>query len=227
MRISMPSRSESQLIAWIRKTRGAVSHADRELVGHTARHAGITRALADLRRFGVPTRLDFRWSADGSGVIEDEPRTVHIHRRMLAADRAPATVLALSHRTAAIDMASVIRHEIGHALFFLDPRVARTVRFTRLFGDPRRSYRVGAVADEVERRFTRHGGLANPRYRRAISLYAATHPYEAFAEAVRIALTTAGDDAAIAAWVGDRALAPIVEDQIQFAAAWLRSYKTV
>jgi hypothetical protein len=219
------NRAESQLVRWIRATRGPIASEDAHLVGRAARHAGIARAVRDLRRMGVRTRLDFVWSADGSGVIEDTPRIVHIHRGMLVADRAPAGVLALSHRTAAIDMASVVRHEIGHALFFLDPRVATAREFVRLFGDARRAYRVGAVADEVERRFTRHGGLANPRYRRAISLYAATHPYEAFAEAVRLALAHAGDPAAIAAWVRDHDLASVVDDQIRFAAGWLREYR--
>jgi hypothetical protein len=194
-------------------------------IGEPARHAGIEQALAELRGFGVPTRLRPVWSADGSGVLEEDPRTIHIHRGKLLADRAPAAVLAASDRTAAIDMASVVRHEIGHALLFLDPRAAGTARFQRLFGDVRRRYAVGTAADEVERRLRRHRGLANPRYRRVVSLYAATHPHERFAEAVRIALLTGGDDAAIDAWVTRHGLAEIVGEQIRFAAAWLRGYR--
>jgi hypothetical protein len=219
------NRLDAQLVRWLRLTRGPIAVADHRFVGRPASHPGIARAIRDLRRLGVPTRLAFRWSGDGSGVFEDEPRTIHIHRRMLDADRAPAAVLAYSHRTAAIDMASVVRHEIGHALFFLDPRIGRAAAFTRLYGDAGRLYRVGAVASEVERRMCRHGGLANPRYRRSISLYGATHPYEAFAEAVRIALASAGEATAIAAWVRGHGLAPIVERQIRFAADWLRDYR--
>jgi hypothetical protein len=119
----------------------------------------------------------------------------------------------------------VVRHELGHALFFLDPRAGATREFRRLFGDVRRRYRVGMAADEVERRLVRHRGLANPRYRRAISLYAVTHPHEAFAEAVRIALAVGGDPRGIDAWVARHGLTPKVAEQIRYAAGWLRGYR--
>ncbi len=193
-------------------------------IGEPAHHPGIAQALDELRELGVPTRLNLVWSADGSGVLEEEPRTIHIHRGKLLADRAPAAVIAASDRTAAIDMASVVRHEIGHALLFLDPSAARTARFRALFGDVGQRYAVGSAADEVERRLRRRG-LANPRYRRMVSLYAATHPHERFAEAIRIALATRGDDHAIDAWVARHELAEIVGEQIRYAAEWLRRYK--
>jgi hypothetical protein len=218
-------RPDAALVHWLRLTRAPILPADRAWVGRPAVHPAIARARADLRRFGIPTRLAFVWSGDGSGVVEDEPRTIHIHRRMIAADRAPAAVLAASERTAALDLLSVVRHELGHALFFLEPRAGATGEFRRLFGDVRRRYRVGMAADEVERRLRRHGGLANPRYRRAISLYAVTHPHEAFAEAVRIALAVGGEAAGIDAWVARHDLAPRVGEQIRYAAGWLRGYR--
>jgi hypothetical protein len=174
----------------------------------------------------VPTALSFVWSASGSGVEEDAPRTIHIHRALAAADRAPDAVLELSERTAALDLADVARHEIGHALVFLDGRAARTDAFRRLFGDVRARYRVGSAADEVERRLVRHGGLDNPRYRRVVSLYAATHPHERFAEAVKVALATRGEPARAQHWCARHQLDEIVVDQIAYAAAWLRAYRT-
>jgi hypothetical protein len=218
-------RIDVALLRWLRLTRAPIDPRDRPLVGQPARHPGIARAERELRGFGVPTRLAFQWSGDGSGVVEDEPRTVHIHLRMRAADRAPADVLAAAERTAALDLASVVRHEIGHALVFLDPRVTRTRGFVRLFGDVACAYRVSAAADEVERRLRRHRGLANPRYHRKVSLYAATHPHESFAEAVRIAMATRGQARAIAAWIAAHRLDPVVAEQITFAADWLRGYR--
>lgn len=209
---------------WLRRTRAAVTPAQARLVGQPVRHPALTRVRAELAGFGVPTRLTFVWSGDGAGVVEDEPRVVHVHAAMIAADGAPAAVLAAAERTAALDLAAVLRHEVGHALLFLDRRGAATAGFRRLFGDVRVRYRVGTAADEVERRL-RRGGLAHPRYRRVVSLYGAAHPHERFAEAVRIALATAGAPAAIAAWVAHHGLAPVVEAQIGWAADWLRRYR--
>lgn len=217
--------SDRALVHWLRLTRGPIDARDRPLVGRPARHPGITRARRELRNFGVATALDFVWSDDGSGVLEEEPRTIHVHLRMRAADRAPAKVRALSQRTAALDMADVIRHEIGHALVFLDPRITRTAGFRGLFGDVARAYRVTTAADEIERRLVRHRGLANPRYRRVVSLYAATHPHEAFAEAVRLAMALGGASPRIDAWVAAHDLDPVVGAQIRFAADWLRAYR--
>lgn len=213
-------------MAWLRRTRAPVSAAQARHVGRPAKHPGITRALDELRGFGVPTRLEFVWSDTGSGVEEEHPRTIHIHRGMLLADRAPAAVVARSERTAALAIADVARHEIGHALLFLDDRVSRTAGFRALFGDITSKYRVSTAADEVERRIRRHGGLANPRYRRVISLYAAAHPHERFAEAVKVALATRGDPAAAARFTATHGLADVVLDQVAFAAGWLRKYRT-
>ena len=80
------------------------------------------------------------------------------------------------------------------------------------------------MVDEVTRRIRRHGGLANPRYRRLVSLYAAAHPHEQFAEAVRIALATAGDARAITAWAEQYDAGPHAVEQITYAAIWLASY---
>jgi hypothetical protein len=109
---------------------------------------------------------------------------------------------------------------------FLDRRGARDAGFRRLFGDISVRYRVGTAPDEVERRL-RRGGFANPRYRRVISLYAAAHPHERFAEAVRLALATGGDPARVDGWVRGYGLDSVVGEQIRWAAGWLRRYKTV
>ena len=69
------------------------------------------------------------------------------------------------------------------------------------------------------------GGLANPRYQRVVSLYAAAHPHEQFAEAVRIALATRGETAMIAAWIERHRVAPVVRRQIEYAADWLAGYR--
>jgi hypothetical protein len=145
---------------------------------------------------------------------------------MVVADRAPADVLRAADRTAALDMMAILRHEVGHALLFLDRRGASEAGFRALFGDISVRYRVGTAPDEVERRL-RRGGFANPRYRRVISLYAATHPHERFAEAVRLALATRGDPARVDRWVHGYSLDPVVGEQIRWAADWLRRYKTV
>lgn len=218
------SAIDVQLLRWLRRTRAPVSPAQARLVGQPVRHPALDQVRAELAGFGVRTKLTFVWSGDGAGVVEDEPRVVHVHAAMIAADRAPARVLAAAERTAALDLAAVMRHEAGHALLFLDRRGAATAGFRRLFGDIATRYRVGTAADEVERRL-RRGGLANPRYRKVVSLYGAAHPHERFAEAVRLALATAGDPAAIAAWVARHHLDPVVEAQIRWAADWLRRYR--
>jgi hypothetical protein len=209
----------------MRSTRAPLTAAQARLVGRPARHPAVTRALAELRGFGVPTRLDFVWSGDGSGVELEAPRLIHLHHALIVADDAPAAVLDASDRVVAIDLLSVVRHEIGHALMFLDARRARSAAFRRLFGDIGRRYRVGNAIEEVLRRVERNRGLANPRYRRMVSLYAATHPHERFAEAVRIALALAGKPDAIDAWVVRHGTAPVVAEQIRWAADWLRTYR--
>ena len=180
---------------------------------------------AELAAFGVHTDLRFVWSVDGSGVEDDAPRVVHLHRGVLAGTRAPARVRELAERVVALDMISVIRHEVGHALLFLDPRAAATPGFRALFGDVTKRYRVSGSLGEVSKRFRHHRGLANPRYRRVVSLYAASHPHEAFAEAVRVALATGGDAGRIAGWTAAHGVDPVVGAQIRYAADWLAGYR--
>ena len=180
--------------------------------------------LAELARFGVRPAIRFVWSVEGSGVEEEVPDVIHLHRRMLIAERAPRPIVALSERYAALTLRATIRHELGHALLFCRPRASRTPAFRRLFGDVKRKYRVGTVVDEITRRIRSHGGLDNPRYRRVVSLYAASHPHEQFAEAVRVALATGGGDAEIAAWAERNAAGPHAVAQITYAAAWLATY---
>jgi hypothetical protein len=213
------------MVRWLRRTRAPVSAAEARLAGEPARHPAIDGVLAELRAFGVEARLDFVWSADGSGVEDDAPRTIHLHRGVLAGARAPATVRALAERVVGIDLTNVTRHEVGHALLFLDPRAAATREFKRRFGDVGVSYRVGSPVDEVTRRLVRHRGLANPRYRRVVSIYAAAHPHERFAEAVRVALATGGATDRIAAWVAGNGAGAAVAGQIEYAAAWLGGYR--
>jgi hypothetical protein len=213
------------LLRWLRTSRAPLTAAQTALVGRPVRHPAVTRVRRELGRFGVRTDLRFVWSGDGAGVVEDEPRVVHVHAAMVVADRAPDDVLRAADRTAALAMIAILRHEVGHALLFLDRRGASEPGFRRLFGDISVRYRVGTAPDEVERRL-RRGGLANPRYRRVISLYAATHPHERFAEAVRLALATGGDRTRVDGWVRGYGLDPVVGEQIRWAAGWLRRYRT-
>jgi hypothetical protein len=224
--IATIDRATRGVLRWLRQTRAPVAGDDTKLVGMAARHPAIDDAVGELRAFGVPTRFSFAWSDDGSGVEDDTPRTIHLHRSLVVADDLPPAVLARSDRICSLDLRSVVRHEIGHALIFLDPRATRTRAFRDRFGDVRKTYRVGSVVDEVVRRIERHGGLANPRYRRVVSLYAASHPHEAFAEAVRIALATGGDSVLVDAWVVDNDAHPVVGSQIRYAADWLAGYRT-
>jgi len=214
-----------ELLRWLRITRGPVPARERHLAGAPARHPVIDEVLAELASFGVSPEVRFVWSVEGSGVEEDAPRVIHLHRTMLRADRIPRAIVELSERYSALTFRATIRHELGHSLLFAQPRFARTPQFRRLFGDVRRAYRVGTVVDEVGKRIRRHGGLANPRYRRVVSLYAATHPHEQFAEAVRIALATRGDRAQIARWADRHGAGTHAVAQIELAADWLGSYR--
>ena len=121
------------------------------------------------------------------------------------------------------DLGGVVRHEVGHALLFLRPAAARAPSFVRLFGDVGVTYRVGSAVDEVLRRMKR-GGLGNPRYRHVVSLYAAAHPHERFAEAVRVALAYRADEEELATWVRQHDVAPEVLDQLTWVSRWLKSY---
>jgi len=212
------------LVDWFRHTRGALTTRERADVGKPARHPEVRRALAELRRLGVRERLEVVWSDDGSGVEEDRPRTVFLLRSLTRADRAPAALRTTTGRIISLGVGGVVRHEIGHSLLFLRPRDARRRDFVALFGDVSIAYRVGDPVDEVLRRIRRHRGLANPRYRREVSLYAACHPHERFAEAFRVVLALGAGDAALARWAAEHGTAPIVLAQLRWIAAWLRAY---
>lgn len=212
------------LLHWLRVSRGPPTAAEARDDGKPVRDPALELVKQDLRALGIPAaHFRFVWSLDGSGVEEDAPRVIHLHRGLPRAAAAPAGVTAAAERVLALDLAAVVRHELGHALVFEDPRVTRTAGFRRLYGDVGVLYRVGSPIDEVTRRLRAHGGLGNPRYRRVVSLYAATHPHERFAEAVRIAMALRGDEAALAAWATQRRLAPVVEEQLVFAARWLKT----
>ena len=212
------------LTRWLQLSRGALSPAEAGDVGRPARHPEVDRVREELLRLGVKERFRFVWSADGSGVEEEDPRVIHLHRALTRAAGAPAPVRAAAERALALDLASVLRHELGHALLFLRPRPAHTGEFRRLFGDVDVTYRVGNPVDEVMRRIDAHGGLDNPRYRRVVSLYAATHPHERFAEAVRVALRCGADEVALRRWTEAHGAAPVVARQLAWAARWLRGW---
>ncbi len=216
--------TEAELIRWLRASRGAPDPREARDVGRPARDESVERVRGELRALGV--RRDFRvvWAGDGSGVVPEEPEVIHIHRPLLRADHAPTRIRAAAERVMALDVANVLRHEIGHALLFARPAAARTSGFRRLYGDIRVKYRVGDPLDEVRRRMERHRGLANPRYRRVISLYAATHPHERFAEAVRIAMSLRGDEGALRRWAAEHDTDEVVAEQLVWAARWLKGY---
>lgn len=217
---------DHELVDWFHRTRGIPCGPELFDVGQPARHADLNRLEKDLRWLGIRARIHFVWTAEGSGVEEGVPSLVLLRRTLVRADDAPAAVHAAAERVLGLGVESVARHEVGHALLFRRPRIARQPEFRRLFGDIDAAYRVGDPVDEVVHRMTCRGGLANPRYRRVVSLYAATHPHERFAEAVRIALGCRADEQAICDWAGRHRTAPIVLEQLQWAGRWLRAYGT-
>jgi len=192
-------------------------------VGKPVEHPELSKVVEDLAWLGIKNRFRFVWSDDGSGVEEDAPEVIHVLRSLVHADGAPPAVHAAAERMVALDLGSVVRHEIGHSLLFQRRALARSPGFRRLFGDVGVAYRVGNPVDEVLRRLSR-GGLRNPRYRRVVSLYAATHPHEKFAEAVRIALAYRGDERELVAWAHHHDTDQVVLDQLLFAATFLRAY---
>lgn len=216
--------SANTVLRWLRASRAPVAVREHHLAGAPAEHPIIDEVLGELLALGVRAKLRIVWSIDGSGVEEDVPEVIHLHRTMLVAERAPAEVVAESERYAALTLRATIRHEVGHALLFARPRDARRPAFRRLFGDVSAKYRVGTVIQEVGRRIARHGGLANPRYQNVVSLYAASHPHEQFAEAVRVALGAKGEREGIRAWADRHGAGPHAVQQIQYAADWLHSY---
>jgi len=215
--------SDRAVITWLRKTRGPVKGPERADVGKPAVHPEVTKVEEDLRWLGIKQKFDFVWSDDGSGVEEDAPRVIHLMRSLTRAADAPVSVHTAADRVVALDLGGVVRHEVGHALLFLRPAAARAPSFMRLFGDVGVTYRVGSAVDEVLRRMKR-GGLGNPRYRHVVSLYAAAHPHERFAEAVRVALAYRADEEELATWVRQHDVAPEVLDQLTWVARWLKSY---
>ena len=215
---------DSQLVDWFHRTRGIPCGAELADVGTPARHAALAQIEKDLRWLGIRKRFHFVWTAVVSGVEEGQPSVVLLMRTLVRADDAPAAVHQASERVLGLGVDGVARHEIGHALLFQRPRAARDPDFRRLFGDVDAAYRVGDPVDEVVHRMTNRGGLANPRYRRVVSLYAATHPHERFAEAVRIALSVRADEEAMCSWARRHRTAPIVVEQLLWAGRWLRSY---
>jgi hypothetical protein len=215
---------ERDLLDWIRYTREPPDGDEAADVGRVVRHPGIAQVRRELRAVGIRQPFRFVWSDDTSGVDPDDPRTIHILRTLVRGEEAPLGLRAEAERTVSLDVASVARHELGHALLFLRPREARRAGFLRLFGDVSVKYRVGDPIRQVMRRLHLHGGLANPRYRREVSLYAASHPHERFAETVRIVLAHGADETALRRWVEGWGLAPRVLEQLAWAAAWLRRY---
>jgi hypothetical protein len=215
---------DSQLVEWFHHTRGIPCGAEVGDVGAPAEHAHLRRLRRDLRALGIRKRFRFVWTAQVSGVHEGAPSVVMLMRSLARADEAPAAVHAAAERVLGLGLDGVARHEIGHALLFQRPGAAREPEFRRLFGDVDAAYRVGDPVEEVVHRMTCCGGLENPRYRRVVSLYAATHPAERFAEAVRIALSCNADEDALCRWVRKHRTAPIVAEQLLWAGRWLRNY---
>jgi len=215
--------SNRAVVSWLRKSRAAPRGAHLADVGRPVDHPEVRKVIEDLAWLGIKNRFQFVWADDGSGVEEDAPRVIHVLRTLVAADQAPPAVHAAAERVVALDIGGVVRHELGHSLLFQRPLVARSAGFRRLFGDVGVAYRVGNPVDEVLRRMAR-GGLRNPRYRRVVSLYAATHPHEKFAEAVRVALAYRGDERELSTWSHQHDTDQVVLDQLLFAGSFLRAY---
>lgn len=215
--------SNRAVVSWLRRSRAAPRRAELADVGQPVDHPEVRKVVEDLAWLGIKNRFQFVWAEDGSGVEEETPRVIHVLRTLVAADQAPPAVHAAAERVVALDIGGVVRHELGHSLLFQRPLVARSPGFRRLFGDVGVTYRVGNPVDEVLRRMAR-GGLRNPRYRRVVSLYAATHPHEKFAEAIRVALAYRGDERELTAWSRHHDTDQVVLDQLLFAGSFLRAW---
>jgi len=215
--------SNRAVVTWLRKSRATPRGPELADVGKPVEHPEVRKVVEDLGWLGIKNTFRFVWAGDGSGVEEDAPEVIHILRTLVRADDAPPAVHAAAERLVALDLGAVVRHELGHSLLFQRRAVARSPGFRRLFGDVGVAYRVGNPVDEVLRRLAR-GGLRNPRYRRVVSLYAASHPHEKFAEAIRIALAYRGDERELVAWAHHHDTDQVVLDQLLFAGSFLRAY---
>lgn len=215
-----------ELIHWLRRSRHVATLAagrrwDEPDHLSPCRHPAVAEVQRELRACGVRQRFRFLWAHDGSGVETFEPDTIHIDRSLRRVARAPAAVRELAERVLGLTIADVARHEVGHGLQFARPWVTRSARFRRLFGDTRKAYRVGDPVEEVARRLRKHRALSNPRYARLVTVYAATHPYESFAEAFRVGLHHRFDLARLAAWCARAGKHDVVMEQFEFVAAWV------
>jgi hypothetical protein len=215
--------SNRAVVSWLRRSRAAPRGAELADIGQPVDHPEVRKVIEDLGWLGIKNRFRFVWAEDGSGVEEDAPAVIHLLRTLVRADQAPPAVHAAAERLVALDLGAVVRHEIGHSLLFQRRSAARSPGFRRLFGDVGVTYRVGDPVDEVLRRLAR-GGLRNPRYRRVVSLYAASHPHEKFAEAVRIALAFRGDERELVTWANHHDTDHAVIEQLLFAGSFLRAY---
>ena len=215
--------SNRAVVTWLRKSRATPRGPELADIGKPVEHPEVRKVVEDLGWLGIKNTFRFVWADDGSGVEEDAPEVIHILRTLVRADDAPPAVHAAAERMVALDLGAVVRHELGHSLLFQRRAVARSPGFRRLFGDVGVAYRVGNPVDEVLRRLAR-GGLRNPRYRQVVSLYAASHPHEKFAEAIRIALAYRGDERELVAWAHHHDTDQVVLDQLLFAGSFLRAY---
>ncbi|MEK6606084.1 MAG: putative zinc-binding metallopeptidase [Myxococcota bacterium] len=222
----MPLREAEELIGWLRQSRHVptlAAHRAWDEPAHLspARHPALTQVMRELRAVGIRERFTFLWAHDGSGVETWEPDVIHIDRSLRRTTRAPSAVRALADGVMGLTIADVARHEIGHALQFARPWVTRGARFRRLFGDTRKAYRVGNPVDEIARRLRQNDALRNPRYRRMVSVYAATHPYEKFAETFRVALEHRCDAGRLRDWCARNRKHALVTEQLAFVCAWI------
>jgi hypothetical protein len=215
------------LIAWLRRSRHVATLARGRAWSEPAhlapcRHPAIAQVQHELRAAGIRARFEFLWAHDGSGVETFEPEVIHIDRSLRRMARTPPAVRALAERVIGLGIADVARHEVGHALQFARPWVTRSARFRRLFGDVRIAYRVGDPVEECARRLRRNRALTNPRYGRLVSVYAATHPFECFAEVFRVGLHHRFDLDRLRDWCARNGKRAVVMAQFEFITAWVR-----
>jgi len=145
----------------------------------------IPRALTRARRLLVVSRVtDWNYRIllrpGVSGVDPDAPKVIEIDRRYVTAKR---------HRDEISWnlLTGLILHELGHSFLYHHWSWTTTGRFRRAFGEVRKAYR---VADEHWVDFERRRiATTLPDY---VSVYAATHPQEDFAETFRFYVARRG-----------------------------------